>query len=30
MLGGIRGSEWLIILFVVLVVSGAQRLPKSG
>jgi sec-independent protein translocase protein TatA len=30
MLSGIRGSEWLIILLVVIVVFGAQRLPKAA
>lgn len=28
MLSGLRGSEWLIILVVVLLLFGARRLPE--
>jgi sec-independent protein translocase protein TatA len=30
MLSGIRGQEWLIILFIILLLFGAKKLPEMA
>jgi len=30
MLSGLRGQEWLIILFIVLLLFGAKKLPEMA
>ena len=29
-MGGLRGSEWLVILLIVILIFGANRIPEIG